>query len=158
MDADFSHDPNRISEMVAMLESCDVVLGSRYTKGGSVDDNWPLWRKKLSAFGNFYARTILGMPQRDVTTGFRLWRRETLLGMPFERIQSNGYIFLVEMIYLAYCLEYKIGEVPIYFEERRRGISKMSLKIQAEAAIRVWSVRWNFRDLYEAGIKARQSK
>ena len=158
MDADFSHDPKRISEMVRVLESSDVVLGSRYTNGGSVDDNWPLWRKKLSAFGNFYARTILGMPQRDVTTGFRLWRRETLLGMPFERIQSNGYIFLVEMIYLAYCLEYKIGEVPIYFEERRRGISKMSLKIQAEAAIRVWSVRWNFRDLYKAGNKGRKSK
>ncbi len=84
MDADFSHDPNKIPEMVRKLESCDVVLGSRYVPGGSVDKNWPVWRKNLSAFANFYARTILGLPQRDITTGFRLWRRETLLGMPFE--------------------------------------------------------------------------
>ena len=135
MDADFSHDPNKIPEMVLNLKSCDVVLGSRYISGGSVDNNWPLWRKNLSAFANFYARTILGLPQHDITTGFRLWKRETLLGMPFERIKSNGYIFLVEMAYLAYCLEYSIGEVPIYFADRRWGKSKMSLKIQAEAAI-----------------------
>jgi dolichol-phosphate mannosyltransferase len=100
---------------------------------------------------------ILGLPQHDITTGFRIWRRETLLGMPFERIQSNGYIFLVEMVYLASCLEYKIGEVPIYFAERRWGMSKMSFDIQLEAAFRVWSVRWNFRDLFKAGRKARLS-
>ena len=157
MDADFSHDPNKIPEMVRNLESCDVILGSRYVPGGGVDKNWPTWRKNLSAFANFYARTILGLPQHDITTGFRLWRRETLLGMPFERIQSNGYIFLVEMVYLAFCLEYKIGEVPIYFADRRSGTSKMSLKIQLEAALRVWSVKWNFRDLYKAGKKARAS-
>jgi dolichol-phosphate mannosyltransferase len=157
MDADFSHDPNKIPEMVHNLESCDVILGSRYVTGGGVDKNWPLWRKNLSAFGNFYARTILGLPQHDITTGFRLWRRETLLGIPFERIQSNGYIFLVEMVYLAFCLEYKICEAPIYFGERRSGTSKMSLKIQLEAALRVWSVKWNFRDLYKAGKKARAS-
>lgn len=157
MDADFSHDPNKIPEMVRKLESCDVVLGSRYVPGGAVDKNWPVWRKNLSAFANFYARTILGLPQRDITTGFRLWRRETLLGMPFNRIQSNGYIFLVEMVYLAFCLKYKIGEVPIYFADRRFGTSKMSLRIQAEAALRVWFVKWNFRDLYKAGEKARVS-
>jgi len=157
MDADFSHDPNKIPEMVRNLESSDVILGSRYVPGGAVDKNWPAWRKNLSAFANFYARTILGLPQHDITTGFRLWRREALLGMPFERIQSNGYIFLVEMVYLAFCLEYKIGEVPIYFADRRSGTSKMSLKIQLEAALRVWSVRWNFRDLYKAGKKARVS-
>jgi dolichol-phosphate mannosyltransferase len=74
MDADFSHDPARIPEMVRHLESCDVVLGSRYVRGGAVDEKWPAWRKALSAFANLYARTILGMPQRDITTGFRLWR------------------------------------------------------------------------------------
>lgn len=157
MDADFSHDPQKIPEMARNLEACDVVLGSRYISGGSVDNNWPRWRKSLSAFANFYARTILGLPQHDITTGFRLWKRETLLGMPFERIQSNGYIFLVEMAYLAFCLEYKIGEVPIYFPDRRKGKSKMSLKIQVEAALRVWSVWWNFRDLQKAGKKARAS-
>jgi len=155
MDADFSHDPNKIPEMVRKLENCDLVIGSRYISGGSVDKNWPEWRKYLSAFANFYARTILRLPQHDVTAGFRLWRRETLLGMPFERIQSNGYIFMVEMTYLAYCLQYNIGEVPIYFADRRLGESKMSIKMQVEAALRVWSVWWNFRDLYKAGKKAR---
>jgi dolichol-phosphate mannosyltransferase len=157
MDADFSHDPKKIPEMVQKLESCDVVLGSRYIPGGGVDDHWPLWRKSLSAFGNFYARSILGLPQRDITTGFRLWRRGTLLGLPFNRIQSNGYIFLVEMAYLAHCLEYEIGEVPIYFADRKSGKSKMSVRIQAEAAFRIWSVRWNYRDLVKSGKRARVS-
>lgn len=157
MDADFSHDPKKIPEMVQKLESCDVVLGSRYIPGGGVDDHWPLWRKGLSAFGNFYARSILGLPQRDITTGFRLWRRSTLLGLPFNRIQSNGYIFLVEMAYLAHCLEYEISEVPIYFVDRQWGKSKMSVRIQAEAAFRIWSVRWNYRDLVKSGKRARVS-
>jgi len=155
MDADFSHDPTKIPAMAELLKSYDVVLGSRYVKGGSVDEQWPLWRKYLSAFGNFYARMILGFPLHDVTTGFRLWRRETLLGMPFNRIEANGYIFLVEMIYLAHCLEYKIGEVPIYFADRRWGKSKMSFRIQAEAAMRVWAVLWNYRDLRRKGRAAR---
>lgn len=155
MDADFSHDPAKIPGMVERLRSCDVVLGSRYVPGGSLDERWPLWRKSLSAFANFYARTILGLPLRDVTTGFRLWRRETLLGMPLDRIQSNGYVFLVEMIYLAHCLEYRIGETPIHFADRRWGKSKMSFKIQAEAALRVWQVWWHYRDLRGAGARAR---
>ncbi len=155
MDADFSHDPAKIPEMAESLKTNDVVLGSRYVRGGSVDERWPLWRKWLSAFGNFYARTILGMPLRDVTTGFRLWKRETLLGMPLDRIQSSGYVFQVEMAYLAHCLEYKTGEVPIYFADRRWGKSKMSLKIQAEAAFRVWQVRGHFRDLRRRGKMAR---
>lgn len=155
MDADFSHDPAKLVEMSRMLDSSDIVLGSRYVQGGSVDEKWPLWRKWLSAFGNFYARSILGLPLHDVTTGFRMWRAETLKQMPFERIQSSGYIFLVEMIYLAHCLEFKVGEVPIYFADRRFGKSKMSLKIQIEAAIRIWQVLWNYRDLRKAGRLAR---
>ena len=147
MDADFSHDPARIPEMARRLEGCDLVLGSRYIAGGSVDVRWPAWRKILSAFANTYARTILGMPQHDVTTGFRLWRRETLEGMPLEQVQSSGYVFLVEMAYLAHCLEYHIEEVPIYFAERRSGKSKMSFKIQAEAALRVWQVWWRYREI-----------
>jgi dolichol-phosphate mannosyltransferase len=155
MDADFSHDPSALVSMAKLLESNDVVLGSRYVKGGSVDERWPIWRKGLSAFGNNYARTILGLPFHDVTTGYRMWRRETLRQIPFERIQSSGYVFLVEMAYLTHCLEFKIGEAPIYFADRRWGKSKMSLKIQAEAAFRVWQVWWHYRDLRKAGKTAR---
>ncbi len=156
MDADFSHDPEVLPVMAEKLASCDMVLGSRYTPGGSVDREWPFWRKGLSAFGNFYARNILGLPFRDVTTGYRLWRRETLLGMPLDRIQSNGYIFLVEMAHLAHCLDYRIGEVPIYFADRFHGKSKMSLSIQLEAALRVWKVKWASADLRRMGRKARR--
>ena len=156
MDADFSHAPEKLIEMAGKLGQCDVVLGSRYVKGGSVDENWPLWRKGLSAWGNFYSRTILQMPLRDVTTGFRLWRRETVLGMPLERIHASGYIFLVEMVYMAYCLEYRFGEVPIHFSDRRWGKSKMSFKIQAEAAFRIWEVLWRFRDLRRKGKSGRK--
>ncbi|MBI3161974.1 MAG: polyprenol monophosphomannose synthase [Chloroflexi bacterium] len=155
MDADFSHDPSALVEMAKLLETHDVVLGSRYVKGGSVDERWPFWRKGLSAFGNFYARTLLGLPLRDVTTGYRMWRRETLGQIPFERIQSSGYVFLVEMAYLAHCLEFKIGESPIYFADRRWGKSKMSFKIQIEAAFRIWQVLWHYRDLRKTGRAAR---
>jgi dolichol-phosphate mannosyltransferase len=157
MDADFSHDPAVLPAMARSLESCDVVLGSRYTQGGSVDQGWPAWRKGLSAFANFYARTILGMPLRDVTTGYRMWRRQTLEGMPLERVRSNGYIFLVEMVYLAHCLKYRICESPIYFADRRWGKSKMSFKIQVEAAVRIWQVLWNYSDLRKQGRAARSA-
>jgi dolichol-phosphate mannosyltransferase len=155
MDADFSHDPSALVNMAKLLESNDAVLGSRYVAGGSVDERWSVWRKRLSAFGNFYARSILGLPLHDVTTGFRMWRRETLQSMPLERIQSTGYIFLVEMAYLAHCLDFKIGESPIYFADRQLGKSKMSFKIQLEAAFRVWQVWWNYRDLKQAGKAGR---
>lgn len=155
MDADFSHDPSRIPAMAARLATEDMVLGSRYVPGGSVDAQWAGWRKALSAFANFYARGILGMRLHDVTTGYRLWRRETLLGMPLDRLRSNGYVFLVEMVYLAYCLGYEIGEVPIYFADRQLGESKMSVLIQIEAAFRIWQVWWGYRDLRRLGRRAR---
>lgn len=155
MDADFSHDPAKLAEMASRLETCDLVIGSRYIQGGAVDENWPLWRKSLSAFGNFYSRTILRLPQHDVTAGYRLWKRATLEGMPLHRVQSNGYVFQVEMTYLAHCLDYRIGEVPVYFPDRRSGRSKMSFAIQAEAALRVWVVLWSYRDLRKAGKSAR---
>jgi len=147
MDADFSHDPAVLVEMDKRIESCDVVIGSRYVQGGSLAHRWPLWRKALSAFGNMYARVILGFPLRDVTTGYRMWKREALNGIPLERIRSSGYVFLVEMAYMAYLMGYKIVEVPIHFSDRRWGKSKMSLNIQLEAAIRVWDVWWHCRDL-----------
>jgi dolichol-phosphate mannosyltransferase len=147
MDADFSHDPAVLTEMARRIASCDVVIGSRYVKGGSLDERWPAWRKLLSAFGNFYARTILSFPLRDVTTGYRMWRREVLQNMPLDRIRSNGYIFLVEMAYVAYLMKYRISEVPIHFADRRWGKSKMSVRIQLEAAVRIWDVWWHYRDL-----------
>ena len=147
MDADFSHDPAVLPEMARRLAACDVVTGSRYVQGGSLDERWPAWRRALSAFGNFYARTILTSPLHDMTTGFRMWRREALQAMPLDRIRSNGYIFLVEMAYVAYMMGFKISEVPIHFAERRWGKSKMSLKIQLEAALRIWDVWWHYRDL-----------
>lgn len=155
MDADFSHDPAALDGMIKLLEIYDVVLGSRYTAGGSVDKLWPWWRKTLSAFGNFYAKSILALSLHDVTTGYRIWRRETLMQMPFEKIQSSGYVFLVEMIYLAHCLQFKIGESPIYFADRRWGKSKMSFRIQLEAAMRIWQVWWEYRDLRKAGAMGR---
>lgn len=154
MDADFSHDPAVLTEMARRIAACDVVIGSRYIKGGSLDERWPLWRKYLSAFGNFYARTILAFPLRDVTTGYRMWRREALQSMPLKRIRSNGYIFLVEMAYVAHLTGLRIAETPIYFADRRWGKSKMSLKIQLEAAARIWDVWWHYRDLRR---KSRQS-
>ena len=147
MDCDFSHDPTTLVEMARRVETCDVVFGSRYIPGGSTDLHWPLWRKALSAWGNLYARTILGMPIQDVTGGYRMWKREILQSMPLERVKSSGYIFQVEMAYLAYCMGFNICEIPIYFADRRWGKSKMSLMIQAEAALRVWGVLWNYRDL-----------
>lgn len=149
MDADFSHPPEKLIEMVQSLENCDLVLGSRYTRGGSVDCNWPAWRKGLSAFGNFYARTILSLPVRDVTGGFRLWRCSALEGLPLERIRSNGYAFLVELTYLASRKGLRIREVPIYFADRGWGKSKMSLKIQREAAFQVWQMVWRYRDIHK---------
>jgi dolichol-phosphate mannosyltransferase len=147
MDSDFSHAPEKLPEMIDRLEEADLVMGSRYVAGGSVDQDWPLWRKGLSAWGNFYARTILGLPVRDATTGYRIWRKEALMGLPIDRIMSSGYIFLVEMVYLAHKLGYRIAEVPIYFADRKWGKSKMDFPTQIEAAIRVWQVRFAFRDL-----------
>jgi dolichol-phosphate mannosyltransferase len=147
MDADFSHDPAVLPEMARRLASYDVIVGSRYIDGGSLDERWPAWRKALSAFGNFYARTILSSPLHDMTTGFRMWRRESLQNIPLDRIRSNGYIFLVEMAYVAYLMGLRISEVPIHFADRRWGKSKMSLKIQLEAAMRIWDVWFHYRDL-----------
>ncbi len=147
MDADFSHPVEKIPELYAALQTCDVALGSRYVSGGELDKRWPLWRKALSTFGNWYARTILHLPVHDVTGGFRIWRRETLSAMPLERVRSNGYAFQVEMTYLAYKLGFKFQEIPFYFADRKWGQSKMSFAIQREAAVRVWQLRRQYRDL-----------
>jgi dolichol-phosphate mannosyltransferase len=148
MDSDFSHPPEKLVEMLAALQNSDVVIGSRYVAGGGVDRNWPRWRKGLSAFGNHYARTILNLPIRDATGGFRIWRRETLESMPLERIRSTGYAFQVEMAYLANRMGFSQTEIPIYFSDRRWGKSKMSFSIQSEAAFQVWEMKIRYADLH----------
>ena len=147
MDADFSHSPDYLTEFMNLLPDCDAVIGSRYIAGGRLDERWGAGRVLLSWFGNFYARTILNMDIRDATGGFRIWKRATLDGMPLDRIRSNGYVFQVEMAYVAQKLGYKLVESPIYFEDRRIGQSKMSFRIQVEAALRVWQVLLTHRHL-----------
>ncbi len=141
MDADLSHPPGRLPDLLAALSHADVAIGSRYVPGGGVDADWPFWRKGLSRFGNAYARTILGLPIRDTTGGYRLWRRSALEAIPFEDSRSNGYVFIVELAYQAKLAGLTFAEVPIYFSERTHGASKMSLLIQIEAATRVWQLR-----------------
>lgn len=147
MDADFSHSPSYLPEFFTRLKEYDAVFGSRYVPGGRLDERWGWGRRLLSWFGNFYARLILGLDIQDATGGFRLWRRETLEGMPLDHIRSDGYVFQVEMAYVARRLGYRIYEHPIYFEDRRIGKSKMSFGIQAEAALRVWQIRYLHRKL-----------
>jgi dolichol-phosphate mannosyltransferase len=152
MDADFSHSPSYLPRLLAQLEEWDAVFGSRYVEGGQVDERWSLGRRFLSSFGNTYARVILRLQVRDSTGGFRIWRAETLGALPLDQISSEGYVFQVEMAYLAQRLGFEIAEQPIYFEDRRIGQSKMSLRIQLEAAIRVWLLPYAYR-----GLRPKQS-
>lgn len=148
MDVDFSHQPRYIPDLLAAIEHADLVIGSRYVKGGSVDERWSLYRKGLSWFANrVYTAAILRTPVRDVTGGFRVWRRQALVGLDLDRVRSNGYIFLVEMAYIAHRLGYRIKEVPIHFPDRQRGDSKMDVKIQLEAAFRLWQIVYRHRAL-----------
>jgi dolichol-phosphate mannosyltransferase len=140
MDADFSHAPSYLPGFVEKLETTDAVFGSRYVHGGQLDEDWGTGRVLLSWFGNAYARAILRLKVLDATGGYRVWRRETLQGMPLDRIKSNGYVFQVEMAFVAQRLGYRFEEMPIYFEDRRIGRSKMTLRIQLEAALRVWQL------------------
>jgi dolichol-phosphate mannosyltransferase len=141
MDADFSHQPHYLHTMRAMIADYDLVLGSRFMKGGGVDESWSVYRKALSLWANrVYTPLILQMPIADATGGFKAWRRETLIGMNLDRIRSNGYVFQVEMTYVAYRLGYRIGEFPIYFPDRKAGSSKMSSRVALEAALRVWQI------------------
>jgi dolichol-phosphate mannosyltransferase len=148
MDADFSHAPSYIPKLLENLDQYDAVFGSRYVEGGRLDENWGIGRVLLSWFGNYYARTILNLDILDVTGGFRIWRRETLAGMPLNKIRSNGYVFQVEMAYVSSKLGFRACEIPIYFEDRRIGQSKMSFRITVEAVFRVWQVLWMHRSLH----------
>ena len=147
MDADLSHPPEKLPEMLAALEDADIVIGSRYVTGGSLDRDWPLMRKLLSGFGNLYARTILNLPIMDTTGAYKLWRRSALESIPFENMLSNGYVFNVELAYMATRKGCRFKEVPIHFKEREYGASKMSFKIQVEAAYKVWLLRKQYKHL-----------
>jgi len=125
MDADFSHNPRYIPDMIAMSKHKHVVIGSRYVAGGG-QRNCAWKRVLLSKGGNFVARSLLGLQARDATAGFRLYRREVLESIPLDRIFSSGYSFLVEMIFLCQRRGWQIGEVPIIFEDRRKGQTKIS--------------------------------
>lgn len=141
MDADFSHQPQYLHTMLKNLNGSDVVIGSRFMRGGGVDTSWSLYRKLLSLWANrIYTPAILRLPVYDATGGFKMWRRDTLLGMGLDRIKSNGYVFQVEMSYVAHRLGYKITEFPIYFPDRQVGESKMDSRVALEAALRVWEI------------------
>jgi dolichol-phosphate mannosyltransferase len=153
MDADFSHPPEKLVELIQILADCDLAMGSRYIPGGSVDQRWPLWRRALSAFGNFYARSILNLPVRDATGGFRAWRCETLQALPLDQVHSDGYAFQVEMVFLACIYGFRVSEIPIYFADRHWGTSKMSFRIQREAALRVWQLRFEYAQMKHRDVR-----
>jgi len=155
MDADFSHSPKYLVTFVEAIHDCDVVIGSRYVSGGRLDQRWSWWRYFLSWWANsIYTRLILGLRVKDTTAGFKCWRRATLEGIGLDRVRSNGYVFQVEMAYLTEKLGYRFCEVPIYFEDRRIGHSKMTVPVKIEAALRTWQIRWRHR---KAGRSAAQS-
>src|SRR5262249_5574621 len=144
MDADWSHDPKYLPAMVAACQNADIVIGSRYLNGVSVV-NWPLRRIVLSAFANRYIRAITGLRALDCTSGYRCWRREMLARLPLGSVVSDGYAFLVEMLYEAHRRGARIGEVPIIFVERRLGVSKLSGSVLLESGLTPWRLR--FRSL-----------
>ena len=147
MDADFSHSPEYIPEMIRSLADCDVVVGSRYVKGGKLDERWGFGRRFLSWWANsVWVKTILGVKTRDATAGFKCWRRSALEAIDLDHVRSNGYVFQVEMGYVAEKLGLRVREIPIYFEDRRIGNSKMSTRVQLEAALRVFEIRWRYRE------------
>jgi dolichol-phosphate mannosyltransferase len=146
MDADLSHDPRYLRDMVdAAANTYDVVIGSRYLHGISVV-NWPLRRIVLSTFANWYVRTITGLTARDSTSGYRCWRRDALARLDLGRIVSQRYAFMVEMTFEASRLGLRVGEIPIIFIERRQGASKMSMRVLLESMVMPWRLvarRWS---------------
>nr|WP_223241851.1 polyprenol monophosphomannose synthase [Streptomyces sp. CBMA123] len=146
MDADLSHPASAIPAMVGTLladQDTAVVLGSRYVPGGSTAEEWPWHRKALSAWANFYVNAILGLGVRDATAGFKAWRASALRAIDLPTVRSNGYSFQVEMNYRVIQRGLAIREVPIRFEERIEGASKMSLGVQMESALAPWKLRFN---------------
>jgi dolichol-phosphate mannosyltransferase len=142
MDCDFSHDPKYLPAMLAAVEDHDLALGSRYVPGGGTV-NWGLGRKLISRGGSLYARLILGLTARDLTGGFKCFRREVLEAIDLATVQCTGYAFQIELTYRASRRGFRIQEVPITFVDRRVGHSKMSRRIVLEAIRKVWSIRFS---------------
>ncbi len=140
MDCDFSHDPKYIPDFLQTVKEHDLVLGSRYISGVNVI-NWPMSRLLLSYYANVYSRIVTGLPVRDATGGFKCFRREVLKAIDLEEVKSNGYSFQIEMSFRAWKKGFRIKEIPIVFEDRRLGQSKMSKKIVREAVWMVWRLR-----------------
>jgi dolichol-phosphate mannosyltransferase len=141
MDSDFSHDPAYLPRLLEAGERADLVLGSRYVEGGGVSE-WTALRRAISRGGGTYARFVLGVGVRDLTGGFKCFRREVLEAIDLDSVQSRGYAFQVEMTYRAIRRGFEVVEVPIVFRDRRAGASKMGLAIAAEAAWRVPALRF----------------
>ena len=140
MDADLSHDPAYIPEMLRVIDQCDVVIGSRYTKGGSVA-GWEAWRRALSRAGNLYIRAITRMPFRDCTSGFIMIRADRLARLDLSGVDSSGYAFLMELKHVLWRSGARIREVPIIFRNRAGGESKLSGHIVREGFTAPWKVR-----------------
>jgi len=142
MDADCSHAPEQLPDLLAALRDADLVLGSRWVPGGSVVD-WPARRRLLSRAGNAYARLLLGVPVRDATGGYRAYRREALEAITLDDVASQGYCFQVDLVWRAWRNGLRVVEVPIRFTERVAGVSKMNRAIVAEALwqVTVWGLR-----------------
>jgi dolichol-phosphate mannosyltransferase len=142
MDADCSHAPEQLPDLLVALREADLVLGSRWVPGGSVVD-WPARRMLLSRAGNAYARLLLGVPVRDATGGYRAYRREVLQAVALDDVASQGYCFQVDLVWRAWKAGYRVVEVPIRFTERIAGVSKMNRSIVAEALwqVTVWGLR-----------------
>jgi dolichol-phosphate mannosyltransferase len=148
MDADFSHSPAYIPEFINEIANQDVVVGSRYIQGGKLDERWSFGRWFLSWFANsIWVRLILGVKTRDATAGFKCWRRKALEVIDLENVRSSGYVFQVEMCYAAEKNGLRVKEIPIYFEDRRIGQSKMSGRVKLEAALRVIQIRLRYSRL-----------
>lgn len=144
MDSDFSHPPAAVAEMVAKMPGYDLVVGSRYVPGGSVDKNWSAYRKLLSWWGSrVYAPLILGLSVHDATGGFKCFRRAVLQAIDLDSVRSNGYTFQVEMNYICHRKGFRIYELPFHFEDRTMGKSKMNWRISVEAMWRVWQIRFS---------------
>jgi dolichol-phosphate mannosyltransferase len=142
MDADFSHNPERLPEFLESIRQSDVVLGSRYQDGHVNVVNWPMSRLFLSYAANIYARFVTGLPIFDTTGGFKCFRRNVLESIDLNSVKSNGYAFQIEMSYRAWKRGFRLVEIPIIFVDRTEGVSKMSKKIVREAIWMVWRLRW----------------
>ena len=142
MDADFSHRPDALPLFIEKARDFDIVLGSRYLDGRVTVINWPMSRLLISFFGSWYARFVTRLPVRDATGGFNCWRREVMESLDFSRIESNGYTFQIELKLRAWRKGFSLTEIPIIFEERESGESKMSKRIVREAIWKVWKLRF----------------